>query len=65
MIKNRICSEEDKEIFNDKEKKDYMDLVISNPIHVYKLMKQMHWFAEEVYNPKIETVSSNKGKFAT
>lgn len=40
---------------------DDEDQVASHPILLYKLVKQMHWFYNEVYLLKLQSVASNTG----
>ena len=40
-----------------------IDSIASNPIYLYRFIKDMQWFADDVYNPKIQTVASNTGNY--
>lgn len=49
-----------KEFADKRENEDNVEKIIANPIHVYKLIKEMQQFAEEVYQPLLN-MSSNTG----
>ena len=42
------------------ENQEYYQTIISNPIHIYKLIKEMLWFSEDIYMPLLS--SSQEGK---
>ena len=49
---------------NDEEMYDKgIDSIASNRIYLYRFIKDMQWFADDVYNPKIQTVASNTGNY--
>ena len=61
VIDDQICSEDDKIGYNDEQNEKKIISITSNPISLYKFIKDMQWFADEVYNPKLQTVASNTG----
>ena len=61
VIDNKICSEDDKIGYNDEQNEKKVSSIASNPISLYKFIKDMQWFVDEVYNPKLQTVASNTG----
>ena len=61
LIDNRICSHDDKIGHNEEKTEEKIISITSNPIYLYQFIKEMQWFADEVYNPKIRTVASNTG----
>ena len=61
LIDNRICSRDDKIGHKEEKIEEKIISITSNPIYLYQFIKEMQWFADEVYNPKIRTVASNTG----
>ena len=65
VIERGACSNEDndeyKKYFARKAHEDNSEEVASNPILLYKLIKKMNWFYDEVYYPKIQSVAANGG----
>ena len=64
-IKTGVClndvDQEDKDYLSKTTQEEDEEQVASHPILLYKLIKQMNWFHQKVYLPKLESVASNKG----
>ena len=60
-----MCSNDVDHEFEDyltkKTQEEDEDHVASHPILLYKLIKQMNWFYQKVYQSKLQSVASNKG----
>ena len=63
-IKTEVCLND-----VDDKHKDYLDKkelekdeyqVVSHPILLYKLIKQMNWFYQNIYHQKLHSVASNQ-----
>ena len=70
-IKREVClndvDQEHEDYLSKKTQEEDEEQVASHPVLLYKLIKQMNWFSQEVYQPKLQSVASNKGnsrKFA-
>ena len=62
LIEKNACSkEDDQEYFGRKAHENDPEEIASNPILLYKLIKKMNWFYDDVYYPKIQSVASNRG----
>ena len=64
-IKREVCLNDDddehRDFLDKKEQKQDEYQVASHPILLYKLIKQMNWFYQNVYLHKLHSVASNKG----
>ena len=65
LIEKNACSNEDddeyKQYFVRKAHENDPEETASNPILLYKLIKKMNWFYDDVYYPKVQSVASNRG----
>ena len=64
-ITTKVCLKdvdaEHEDDFNKTAEEEDEYVVASHPILLYKLIKQMNWFYQNVYLHKLHSVASNKG----
>ena len=63
MVEAKICFMGEKiNIVANQVDENIIEDISSNPIYVYKLMKEMHWFYENFYATHIDNSSLEPGK---
>ena len=64
-IKREVClnavDQEHEDYLSKKSQEEDEEQVASHPILLYKLIKQMNWFYQNIYHQKLHSFASNKG----